>query len=490
MTLIALPIIWPLIMGVITALWRNDSAMRSSLSILAGLVQVGLTSYFLVTTYQNDPMILMVGGWSAPFGIALVIDHLAAILITIAAIITLAVLSYMAKHYTHPLQLPLICFMLAGVSLSFITGDFFNLFVAFEIMLMASYALMMMSFKPQDLKHGYTYLMLNIIGSALFLAATGLVYRLTGTLNFTDIGHVMLHSLQSDYRVTLIAVLMIVVYGLKAGMIPLFYWLPNSYSALPAGIAGLFAGLLTKVGLYALLRVLTVLVGTHTLPLNVILVLAVPTILVGIIMAIKQDNIHMILSYNLISHVGFMLVGIGLFSAVSITGTIYYMAHHMIVISSLFLIAGIMSRETGTNDIRHMGNLMTQRPGLSLLFGLQALSLVGMPPFSGFWGKLLLLTASVTQGHNLIAGTLLIATILTLLSMITILFKAIYAKTDCLLTGESCRNHYISVIGLTIVSVGLGLFSAGGLASSDYAAGQIRSLTSYQLEMNQIGRPQ
>ena len=426
-------------------------------------------------TYQAPPAMLTLGGWTTPFGIGLVIDHLAALLIATASSITLAVLGY--SRLRQPVQLPLVYFMLAGVILSFITGDFFNLFVAFEIMLMASYSLMAASVPASALKHMYTYLILNIIGSALFLSATGLVYRLFGTLNFSDLSQ----FIGTDSRSSVIAILVILVYGLKAGVI--FYWLPASYTALPPAIAALFAGLLTKVGVYALIRVLGVLIGTATLPLTVLYYASIIIMILGMLLAIGQRHIQMILSYNLISHVGFMILGIALYNPLGLTGTLYYMLHHMLSITALFLIAGIMQAETQTPDTYKMGHLMAKRPGLTLLFGIQALGLIGMPPFSGFWGKWLLLTASIATGNIFAVTGLIIATVLTLYSMIMIFFNAFYAEPDNIASPNQAPKTqwpaYASVIGLTVLTVGLGIGSFIGVPSSAYAVDQIRDFSVY-----------
>ncbi|MDG2264937.1 MAG: proton-conducting transporter membrane subunit, partial [Candidatus Marinamargulisbacteria bacterium] len=329
-TLAVIPIIFPLITGIVLTLWRCSSAYRHAYMILSCVVHVLFSTWLVVRTAVEPVIVMAIGGWKAPFGIVLTIDHFAALLIATAGIITLAVSVYTAGESKppHPLRLPLMHFMLAGVCLSFSTGDFFNLFVAFEIMLMASYALLVLEYRPSDLKYAYSYLLLNIIGSGLFLAAGGLVYRLFGTLNFADISERLLFTMGTDNRVVIISVLMVFVYGLKAGMFPLFYWLPKSYAALPPAIGGLFAGLLTKVGIYALIRILNLLFNNDPLPLLILFVASLFTMIVGILLALTHRSIRMILSFNLIAHIGFMVLGISIFTGTSIMGTVYYMIHH------------------------------------------------------------------------------------------------------------------------------------------------------------------
>ncbi|MBD97407.1 hypothetical protein CL648_01215 [bacterium] len=486
-TLAVIPIIFPLITGIVLTLWRCSSAYRHAYMILSCVVHVLFSTWLVVRTAVEPVIVMAIGGWKAPFGIVLTIDHFAALLIATAGIITLAVSVYTAGESKppHPLRLPLMHFMLAGVCLSFSTGDFFNLFVAFEIMLMASYALLVLEYRPSDLKYAYSYLLLNIIGSGLFLAAGGLVYRLFGTLNFADISERLLFTMGTDNRVVIISVLMVFVYGLKAGMFPLFYWLPKSYAALPPAIGGLFAGLLTKVGIYALIRILNLLFNNDPLPLLILFVASLFTMIVGILLALTHRSIRMILSFNLIAHIGFMVLGISIFTGTSIMGTVYYMIHHMVVISSLFLIAGIMMNETGSDSIDKMGNLFKQRPLLSVLFGLQALALVGIPPFSGFWGKLIIIASGISMGSFIGIGALIISSVLTLLSMIIIWFRAFYSETDTVLVKHTSSLQYVSVIGLTALSLCLGLGSFYGTNAAMRATDQLQDLGTYQWMVNQ-----
>ncbi len=486
-TLAVLPIIFPLITGVILTVWRQTSAYRYTYMILSGIIQVILSAYLVVQTALEPVVVMAVGGWQAPFGIVLTIDHFAALLIATAGLITLAVGVYTAgeSESAHPLRLPLMQFMLAGVCLSFSTGDFFNLFVAFEIMLMASYALLVLEYRPSDLKYAYSYLLLNIIGSGLFLAAGGLVYRLFGTFHFADISERLIFTMGTDGRVVIISVLMLFVYGLKAGMFPLFYWLPKSYSALPPAIGGLFAGLLTKVGIYAMIRILNLLFNNDPLPFLILLIVAILTMIGGIVLALTHRSIRMILSFNLIAHIGFMLFGISLFTGTSIMGTVYYMVHHMIVIASLFLITGIMMTETGSDSIDQMGNLFKQRPLLSVLFGLQALALIGIPPFSGFWGKFIILAAGISMGSFIGIGALIISSVLTLFSMIIIWFRAFYTETDVVLTNKTSSLQYASVLGLTALSLFLGFGSLYGTNSAMRATDQLQDLGTYQWMVKQ-----
>lgn len=488
---IVVPIIIPLLTGLIFSIIQKPSILRRWLFVLSAITQLFFTITLLVKAHQHRVLLLPMGGWEAPFGITLTIDILSASLLVVTSIISLSCIIYSFSNeldQEHPLKLPLIQFMIAGVCLSFSTGDLFNLFVAFEIMLMASYALLVLELDKSNLKHAFPYLSLNIFGSTLFLCAGGLVYGLFGTLNFAQIAESVI-TYASDPRLLIIILLLLFVYGLKAGFFPLFYWLPNSYPSLPVGLGALFAGLLTKVGIYTILRIFSIFITPSlTLPFTIILVLSIPTMIVGITLAIKHRSIQSILSFNLISHIGFMMLGIGLSSSVSISGTIFYMLHHMIVISSLFLIAGRMIQITGTNDISKMGNLWKQSPGLGVLFLLQAFSLIGIPPFSGFWGKLMIILSGVNVMQLIPTFSLIIASILTLLSMIIIWFSAFY-KTDSTIKLNLAPNKptmtAISILVFVSVSMGLGanIMTRTSFLASDQlfdSAGYVESVFSFK----------
>lgn len=458
--LVIFPVILPLLTGLLSAIFRTPSTTRRLLISLSAIAQVVIAGSLLLQATAYRVLFLPMGGWEAPFGITVGIDALSGILVFVTTIIGLACLCYDFDHAISdeaPLHLPLIQFMIAGVCLSFSTGDIFNLFVAFEIMLISSYALLVLHIPADRIKHAYGYLILNIIGSTLFLCAGGLVYEMFGSLNFATLAAAAPHFI-ADPRLLIICLLFIFVYGLKAGFFPLFYWLPNSYPSLPSGLGALFAGLLTKVGIYAILRVLSIFApGTLPGALNVLLVLAIPTMVVGIILAISQKSIKTILSFNLVSHIGFMMLGLGLFSPTSISGTVFYMAHHMIVIASLFLIGGIMIRITGTDDITKMGNLWAQRPLLGLLFLVQAFGLVGIPPLSGFWGKAPIILDGARQGEFWGVGALVFASAMTLSSMIIVWFRAFYQDNDtCKLATPKLTYNFIAVVILVATSLSFG----------------------------------
>ncbi|MBW3659572.1 MAG: Na+/H+ antiporter subunit D, partial [Actinobacteria bacterium] len=298
---------------------------------------------------------------------------------------------------------------------SFVTADLFNLFVAFEIMLTASYVLITLGGAEDQVRHGMTYVVISLLASTLFISAIGLTYAATGTVNMAELAGVV-QDLPASLRMAL-GLLFIVVFGIKAAIFPLFSWLPDSYPTAPSPVTAVFAGLLTKVGVYAIIRTQTllfpVLEGTST----ILLVIAALTMTVGVLGAIAQSDMKRILSFHIVSQIGYMIFGLALFTLAGIAGAVLYIVHHIIVKTTLFLVAGLVEETMGTAKLRQLGGLLHVAPLVAALFLLPALSLAGLPPFSGFVAKLALVQAGFAAGEGLVVAISLAVSILTLFSM-------------------------------------------------------------------------
>ena len=372
------------------------------------------------------------GGWPAPMGITFVADGLSALMVLLAAVIAPVVAVYGAAE--APLRrgrrgfFPLLHILLLGVNGAFLTGDLFNLYVWFEVLLAGSFGLMVLGGRREDLEGAVKALVLNLLGSMLFLLATGAVYGLTGTLNLADLhGRLAeVHAMRPN-AVTAVAFLLAVAFSIKAALFPLYFWLPASYHVPSAGICALFAALLTKVGVYALLRVLTLPLAAVPDVYPVVLAATAVTMISGVLGAVTQAEMKRILAWHSISQVGYIVVGIGLLAAddpqvrtAGVAAMILFVVHHGLVKPALFLAAGLVHRTLGTTELAPAGGLYAARPGLALLFLLPALSLAGLPPSSGFWAKLAVLRACVLAGQWWVLGVALAAGLLTLLSMFKI----------------------------------------------------------------------
>ncbi|MCP5464263.1 MAG: hypothetical protein H7A33_04470 [Deltaproteobacteria bacterium] len=425
-----LPIFLPFCIALLFLVWRSTNALRRTVAGSLALLLFALSLKITHQVYVSDIIVLKVGGWQPPFGIALTIDLFSAIMLCLS---TLTAFFCLLHSFTstkqkneNVLYLPLFFFLLTGINMAFATGDLFNLFVSFEVMLISSYALMTLEAKGKDVKFAFSYITINLIGSTLFLLGAALLYAHTGTLNYADIAQKSQDLAQTPYfQIT--ATILFFVFAIKAGMFPLYYWLPKSYPVLSFSSAGFFGGMLTKVGVYAILRLFcTILPHNMNFLHNFLLYFAVPTMIFGVLGAVAQSSIKRILSYHIISQVGFMLLAIGFFTPLGITAAILYIIHHILVKASLFLIGGLAEKVCGTDELEDMGGLWRFTPIIGILFLFQALSLAGIPPLSGFWGKYLILVVAVAEKHYAFAFFSLLASVLTLMSMLKIWLGAFW----------------------------------------------------------------
>lgn len=370
------------------------------------------------------------GGWPAPVGITLVADTLAAAMLVVSAAMLMIVALYTvgpdsgddASAAFHPVFL----LLAAGISASFVTGDLFNLYVAFEVMLISSYVLLTMQGTKSQVHAGMTYVVISLIASVLLVIGIGWVYAATGTVNMADVSLAM-PGVEPALRSGL-GVFFLLVFGIKAGLFPLFFWLPDAYPTAPAPITAVFAGLLTKVGVYTIIRSQTLLFP-HEGAWPLLLVLAGITMIIGALGAIAQDDMRRILSFQSVSHVGFMLMGLGLFTVFGLAATIFYVINHIVVNTALFLLAGRVEQLTGSATLRDTGGLMHRYPWLASGYGIAALSLAGIPPLAGFAAKLGLIQAAAVEHSWLIMATALIASLLAIY-VITKIWAGVFWGVD------------------------------------------------------------
>lgn len=428
----AFPVLFPVLVALFLLFIPRPSLLRRGLALIGSGVMLAHALGLVEANLAGEALVLRLGGWIAPYGIVLVADTLSAIMLTLAAFTGLCCLVFGFFETTvrdeHPLRLPLVFFLLAGIDLSFVTGDLFNLFVAFEVMLLSSYALMTLESGARESRQAWPYLTLNLLGSALFLAACGYTYSLFGTLNFAELA-VRTDALAGDVRLTMLAIALLLVFGLKAGLFPLYQWLPGGYAAMPAPMAAFYAGMLTKVGVYVLIRIFGTVLPPGLTELHTLIAwTAGLTMVVGVLGAVGQTRVQTILSYHIVSQIGFMALAVGLFSPFAFTAAIFYIMHHIVVKAALFLVGGAVIRLNGTDDLSATGGLWRAAPWLGVAFVLQAMSLAGLPPLSGFWGKFMIIQEGFTQGAWVLVGLSLVASVLTLMSMLKIWLGAFWRE--------------------------------------------------------------
>ena len=417
--LVALPVIVPLLAaGLSIGIGRWRAAQRViGFTTLTGLLASSIV--LLVGVDDRGPIAVQAGGWPAPVGITLIADRLAMVMVVIALVVLLAVLAYgSGQGHTerdhvgfHPVYL----ILTAGACLAFLTGDLFNMFVSFEMMLTASYVLITLGGRPAQVRSGMTYVVVSLVASTFFLITLAFVYAATGTVNLADLSG-RLQDVPDGVR-SAIGLLLLVVFGIKSAVFPLYFWLPDSYPTAPSPVTAIFAGLLTKVGVYALIRSQTLLLPDAAQPKLLILVVAAATMLIGVLGAIAQDDVKRILSFHIVSQIGYMVFGLGLFTIAGLAGAVLYIVHHIVVKTTLFLVAGLIELREGTGRLARIDGMVRSAPAIAVLFALPALSLAGIPPFSGFVAKLALVRAGIDDGQHAVVVVSLAVSALTLFSM-------------------------------------------------------------------------
>jgi multicomponent Na+:H+ antiporter subunit D len=424
--LVPLPVVLPLFAaGVKLALGSRRPRLQQWLSVgtLAVVLAVGVL--LMVAADVNGPQAVQIGGWEAPHGITLVADRLSALMVTVSAAITLAVLVYSigqgmaGKAEVAPLSVyqPTYLILVAGVSNAFLAGDLFNLYVGFEILLTASYVLLTLGGTQSRMRAGAIYVVVSLVSSVLFLIALGLVYAATGTVNMAQLAE-RLPEITTELRLVL-EVILVMAFGIKAAVFPLAAWLPDSYPIAPAPVTAVFAGLLTKVGVYAIIRTQTLLFpGTQ---INTFLMwVAMATMIMGILGAVAQNDIKRLLSFTLVSHIGYMVFGVAVGNELGLAGAVFYVAHHITVQTTLFLITGLIERRGGSSSLEHLGGLARIAPLLAIMFFIPAMNLGGIPPLSGFLGKVALLQAGAEAGTPLAYALMASAVLTSLLTLYVI----------------------------------------------------------------------
>ncbi|HEB60838.1 MAG TPA: Na+/H+ antiporter subunit D [Phycisphaeraceae bacterium] len=439
--LIILFIVIPMATGIITLALRGHLLLQRLIGVSALTINLALALITLIYSYSTDTILVtQMGDWPAPFGISIVVDSLSGLVLVAGAIVSLACYLHafgtidrdIEEGFFHPLW-HLIMF---GIQLSFITGDLFNLFVSFEIMLMASYALLTLGTTRKQITQSYKYVMLNLLASGVFVLGAGLIYSMTGTLNYADLARFVEEHRASGTPLpaafNAVAVLLLMVFGCKAAIFPLWFWLPDTYYTCPTSIAAFFSGMLTKVGVYALARLYPMIFATpfvrhDGVTQQLLLIAAAFTMFLGVLGAVSMHNIRRILAIHVISQVGYMIFGIALLTQDGIRGCMIYMVQHMVVKSSLFLCSGVVEKYRGTDDLNKLGGLAKQAPWLATLFFIAAMSLVGLPPLSGFFGKYVVIKEGFLTGYWWLSMFGLLTGLLTLLSMLKIFGYAFWS---------------------------------------------------------------
>ena len=488
-SLLIWPIIVPAVTGVLALLLQRFRTLQRVVSIAGATVLAGVGAVILVRVVNGGIQAAQMGGWPAPFGITLVADAFSAGLVAITGAVALAVAVFSLAGIDEARERfgfhTLFHLLLMGINGAFLTGDLFNMYVWFEVLLIASFVLLVLGNEHEQLDGAVKYVGINLVASVSFLSAIGLLYGLTGTLNLADLAGSMQNIRGSGLEAT-VAMLFLIGFGIKAALFPLYYWLPASYHTPPAPVAAIFAGLLTKVGVYSLIRVFTLLFPEPTgYTQGVLLVVAGATMALGVFGALVQRNVLRLLAFLVISAMGYVVMGLGFFTTLGLVGAVFYILQDVPVKTTLFLIGGLMERETGTKEIGEMGGLYAQRPLLAVAFIVPAFSLAGFPPFPGFWGKLTLVQAGLEAGQWTLVAVALIVGLLTLLVVAQVWARAFWRSdpdADNLRPLESLGVRTLlqgPVLALALALVLVGLYAQPLYSLAQQAAGTLMDTTPY-----------
>lgn len=432
--IIALPIIIPLFFSALMILlYKQSIKIIRIINFLGSIINLSVAIFLIIWTYKNEIIVLYVGSWKAPFGITLVCDLLSAAMVLITAVIffctTIYCFTFIDIDREKFFFYPLLQVLIMGVNGSFLTNDIFNLYVWFEVMLISSFVLIALGGTKEQLEGGIKYITINLLASTFFLISVAIIYGAYGSLNMTDLAY-KIKETNNNHLNELISYLLLTAFGVKAAIFPLFFWLPASYHTAPIPISSIFAGLLTKVGVYSLLRVFALIFRYNLESIfNLIILLSALTMLIGVFGAASQMDIRRILSFHIISQIGYMTIGIGFFTSLSIAGSIFYIIHHILVKTNLFFMAGVINKLQNDFNLRKLGYIYKNNPLIGVLFLIPAMSLAGLPPLSGFWAKFIIIKSSFEINHYIYGSIALFVGILTLYSMIKIWNEAFWKKS-------------------------------------------------------------
>lgn len=416
--IILAPILIHLVTAVISLFLWGKVLPQKILSLI-GSIFVLISSILIFSLNQKwGSIILFAGNWKPPYGITFVTDTLSTVMLLLTSIVGIAISIYsfsaISENRIKFGYFPIFHFLLMGLSGTFLTGDIFNMYVWFEIVIISSFVLLTLGGKRMQMEGAVKYMAMNMLASIIFLTAIGILYGITGSLNIADIG-VKIKTIENQGLVQVTSLLFFFGFGIKSAVFPLYFWLPSSYHTPPSAIAAIFGGLLTKMGIYALLRVFTVIFYPDNFMLIFFSVIAILTMITGALGAINKKSIRRLLSYLIVCHIGYLIAGIGLYTQLAISGAIFYLIHDIIIKTNLFMMTGVIYKIRASTDMRRLGGLYKDYPKLSFVMAIILFSLVGIPPLSGFWPKIPFITESIREGRFILMAAILFSSFITLI---------------------------------------------------------------------------
>ncbi|WP_414837933.1 complex I subunit 5 family protein [Candidatus Nanosalina sp. VS9-1] len=477
--LIVLPLIVPLATAVLSILFRK-TRFRDYLSIAGSAGYLIATGLLASRILSEGPISYQAGGWPAPYGITLVADQLSILMLLLTATVAFAAnlysWGYINDRGKESGYYAFLHFMVTGMSGAFITGDLFNLFVMFELVLMSSYALVAYSGSKESLFISMKYVVLNLIGSSLMLVAIGGLYSVTGTLNMADMALILSEGSVNMVPVLGLSIILFCVFAMKSGLVPFHFWAPPVYSNSPPPASALMAGISKKVGIYAVIRLYLTVFSSANLPetalvfsgqpVNTVIgylvaVMASATVIIGGLGALNRESLDKLLSYSSVGQVGFIYIPI---SITMITGeltplmaSLIYILGHGLGKPTLFMISGIVEKITDTSNLEDLGGLSESSFTLSAAFFISAFSLVGIPPLLGFFAKFKVFEAALIHGNIFLVSVLFAGAVTTLLYFSKVWLKAFFGEPVETDIKEASRKEVFSVIILAVLILVMGI---------------------------------
>ncbi|WP_099865141.1 Na+/H+ antiporter subunit D [Pararhizobium haloflavum] len=490
--LVIAPVAYCLMAGAGLMMLRKYVKLQPRLAVFGLLALVAMTAGLLVHVLSGGTVTVTMGRWLPPFGISFSVDILGAILAFTASLVALACGLYAAQDVDKTGRrygfYPLLFLMMAGVIGAFVTGDIFNLYVWFEVLLIASFGLQILGSERQQLDGATKYALLNLVATTIFLIATGFLYGIFGTLNMADIA-LQAREMGATAPLYTLAALYLLAFGMKAAAFPVAFWLPASYHTPKVVVSALFAGLLTKVGIYALLRTMIMLFPEQRDELaTLIAIVAVVTMILGTLGALAQTDYRRLLGYLVVSGIGVMLAGIALATPLGLSGSIFYALHSIIVMTALYMAAGMAARIGRSFSIAQLGGIYRSHVLFAAISLVLFLSVSGLPPFSGFWPKAVLVKASLDAGIWWLAASILVTGFLTTIAVGRVWAHAYWKPADTtppespmMIPTATLRPSatYLPLIGLVALTAVFGLYPEPLLVLTERSAEQLLDPGSY-----------
>jgi multicomponent Na+:H+ antiporter subunit D len=414
--------------------------------------------FILSLIWDKGTLIHEMGGWKPPFGVVLVKDNLSQFMLLIVNVVAFLTIIYsyvyMIKFEDYLRFFTLFLFMLAGMNGVVLTGDLFNLFVFLEIASIASYALVGYGVDAEELEASFKYLILGALASVFILFGIGMVYSVTGSVNMADVARFILdNNLEKNNALLMATGLFIVGFGLKAGLVPFHAWLPDAHSSAPAPISVMLSGVLIKVlGIYALIRVFYNVIGITPVVSNVFITMGVISMLVGAFMGFGQDDMKRMFAFSSISQMGYIAVGIGIGTPLALIGALFHLLNHAGFKSLLFLSSGAIQTSAGTRNLSELGGLREKMPVTSATSVIGSLSIAGVPPFNGFWSKLIIILAAFSAGYFWLGGILVFTAFLTLAYYLRFQKNVIFGEPASLLKNVR-EAPFMMVMPMVVLAV-------------------------------------